>query len=258
MNDNHSNYSPLIDRFHSDAPYIGLERIKLSIERGQEKNAISNFLYVFLLPGALCIYLNIKRIIKSQKNINSFRNTVHQEPILIFFATVVYGAMWWHFRLIAISFWSLFYQHYSWQEFFASLAQWNTLQALVLFGFNFFLSQLALSSFKLTPAFEDRYQFLKLLANARYEKPVVQTQAVNSLIRGKAEMMQNLINQTFTAMLAHGELDPETAKKVIDIVKNSYYEIVEDYGVDQKLNFGEAHLETEDFPALDDKKDENW
>lgn len=157
MKNDSSSYSPLLDRFYSDAPYIGLEKIKLLIERGQRKNALSNLLYVVLIPGAVYICLCIKRIIRSQKNISSFSNTVQQEPILIFFATVVYGAMWWHLRPIIASCWNLFYQHYSWQEFFASVAQWNTLQALVLFIFNFFLAQLAISSFELTDTFKDRY-----------------------------------------------------------------------------------------------------
>lgn len=257
MKNDSSSYSPLLDRFYSDAPYIGLEQIKLLIERGQKKNALSNLLYVFLLPGAVYICLRIKRIIGSQKNLSSFSDTVQQEPILIFFATIVYGAMWWHLRPIVVSCWNLFYQHYSMQEFFASVAQRNTLQAFLLFVLNFFLAQLALSSFELTNTFKDRYQFLKLLAKAQYENPVIQTEAVNNLIRGKTEMMQNLINQTFTAMIASGELDPETAKKVIEIVKNSYYEIIGEYDSEQKLNFGEAHLEN-DFPALDEKEDEDW
>lgn len=257
MKNDSSSYSPLLDRFYSDAPYIGLEKIKLLIERGQKKNALSNLLYVFLLPGAVYICLRIKRIIGSQKNISSFSNTVQQEPILIFFATIVYGAMWWHLLPIAVNCWNLFYQHYSMQEFFVSIAQRNTLQASFLFILNFFLAQLALSSFELTDTFKDRYQFLKLLAKAKYENPIIQTEAVNNLIRGKTEMMQNLINQTFTAMIASGELEPETARKVIEIVKNSYYEITGDYDSEQKLNIGEAHLEN-DFPALDEKKDEDW
>lgn len=258
MNNASKNYSPLLDRFHSDAPYIGLERIKLLIEKGHRKDTLSYLLFVILLPGAMYICLKIKSIIKSQKNINSFKNTVEQEPILIIFATLSYGLMWWHLFPIITSCWNLFYQHFSWQEFFVSLKNWNTLQALVLLPFNFFLSQLALRSFELTPTFEDRYQFLKLLAKARYQKPIAQTDAVNEMIRGKAEMMQNLINQTFIAMSASGELDPETADRVIKIVKNSYYEIIGDFDSEQKLNYGEAHLESPDLPILEEKQDEDW
>ena len=73
---NYSNsYSPLLDRFYSDAPYIGLEKIKLLIERGQRRNALSNLLYVVLIPGAVYICLSIKRIIRFQKNISSFSGT---------------------------------------------------------------------------------------------------------------------------------------------------------------------------------------
>ena len=254
MNKISRDFQPLLSQFRADDPHIGLEKIKFLVEEGQKTDIFHHLRFIVLLPGPLVISFGVRNIIRSQKNIDSFRNLFQQEPILIIFATIFYFTMWWHLLPILVSCWNLFSQIYSWQEFFISLFEWSTFQFIILFCLNFLISLLALKSFKLTPTFEDRYQSLKSLALARYQNPIERANVNNQIIRNAPQMMQNLIDQTFTAMLANGELDSETANKVINIMQHCYGEIMSNCNFEDSINIGEVYLENEDFRALKEKQ----
>ena len=216
----------LVNKFDRDELNIGLEKIKSLVEEAQKRNFHKRFLLTIVVPGALIISLRIRSITKSNKNLDGFDALIEQELLLILFALVGYVVMWLYLHPIVLSIWHLFFQNYSWGDFFGSLFRWNTLQALLVTSLNFWVSQIALESFKLTSTFEDRYKSLKSLAQTIYKNPIEKAKLENEIIRQASEMMQNLINQTFTAMLANGEFDPNTAAEVTKVMKKTYYDIL--------------------------------
>lgn len=258
MNKKYKKTNPLHTLFLSDSSAAGLEQVKLLLKEGQTEDFHHYLLFIILFPGALIISISVKTILKSQEDIESFKYLFREKQILIILATAAYIAMWRYLLPIMVICWNLFHQIYSWQEFFDSLFQWATFQFTIVFGLNFLFSFLALQSFKLTPAFEDRYQALKSYNREQYQRPIEELILINETIRKAPEMMQNLIDRTLTAMMANDELDPETIDKVIKMMQNSYYEIADIYSFDRQHSIVNAHLEPNDLPILEEKQDGNW
>ena len=67
------------------------------------------------------------------------------------------------------------------------------------------------------------------------------------MIRQASEMMQNLINQTFTAMLASGELDPNTAREVTKVMKKTYYDILSNSNSEFDIEVKDYKLDSDNF-----------
>jgi len=230
-------FQPLLNQFRFDKPYIALENIKHLVEEAEKQTFLHNLFLIILLPRALILNWRIKSIIKSQKDLNNFSVLIQKDQLLIILSTLSYVAMWWHFFPII---WHSWYLLFSWENFIFSVMQWSTLQGLIILLFHYPISQWALQSFKLTATFEDRYQALKSLDQARYQ-----------VISSAPEMMQNLINQSFTVMISSEALDEETARTVAKIMQSTYREILGSFNDDVESEVDDDEFLSREFLSLE-------
>jgi hypothetical protein len=227
MDNSSKDFQPLLDQFRSDNPYIALEKIKSLVEEAEKPNFLYDLFLIILLPRALILSWRIKSIIKSRKDLDSFSVLIEQDQLLIILSTLSYVAMWWHFCPII------------W-HFYLGLF----LKGLMFSLLHYFFSKWALQSFKLTPTFEARYQALKSFAQARYQ-----------VISNAPEMMQNLINQSFTAMISSGALDEETARTVAKIMQNAYREVLGSFNDKLESEVDDDEFLSHEFLSLEKEED---
>lgn len=240
MNNSSREFLPLLNQFRSDNPYIALEKIKSLVEGKEKENFVYDLFLIILLPRALILSWRIKSIIKSQKDLNSFSTLIEQDQLLIILSTLSYVLILWHF------FPMIWYFHFG-----------HFLKGLMFSIFHYFFSKLALQSFKLTPTFEHRYQALKSLAQARYQDPIERANVNNEIIRSAPEMMQNLINQSFTAMISSGDIDEQTARTVAQIMQATYREILGSFNNHLESEVDDDELPSREFPSLEKEEEED-
>lgn len=130
-----------------------------------------------------------------------------------------------YMRPLAVSFWHLFHQP-NWEQFFSSLAQWQTIQAIVLILILLYFANLAIDSFEFTNTFHERKDLLKRLAREEHLKHIVALEVRNRMAETVPEIMRSLIDQTITAMVANGELNSASAEEITRTMKQVAREIM--------------------------------
>lgn len=225
MNGRKPNFKSLLDEFGAKDPYILLEKQEIQIDLAQKKDLPHRILFTFLLPGGLMVLMSIYKMARSQNQTGSFRNLIGRSELLIAIASVAYLTMWAYLRPVIVSFWDLFHQP-DWEQFFSSLAQWQTVQALVLILIQLYFASLAVDSFKLTDTFHKRKDLLKRLAEEEHLKHIVALAVRNRMAETVPEIMRSLIDQTITAMVANGELNSASAEEITRTMKQVAREIM--------------------------------
>jgi hypothetical protein len=225
MNNNRLNFEPMLEEFGANDPYVFLEKLEVSIQRSQKKDLPHRILFAFLLPGALLLMLSIYQMTRSQNKTDSFKSLIVQSYLLIGIATVAYLTMWVYLSPIVGSLWNLFHEANG-DEFFNSLARWETVQALVLVLIEVYFARLAVDSFKLTKTFYSRYEMLKRQAEAEHLKHIIALETRNRIVEIVPEMMKSLIDQTIAAMVASGELNSTSAREITRTMKQVAREIM--------------------------------
>ena len=225
MNGRKPNFKSLLDEFGAKDPYILLEKQEIQIDRAQKKDLPHRILFTFLLPGGLMVLMSIYRMARSQNHTGSFKPLVERSYLLIAIATVAYLTMLVYMRPLVLSFWDLFHQP-EWVQFFNSLAQWETVQAIVLILIQLYFANLAIDSFEFTDTFYSRRRLLQKQAEAEHLKHIVALEVRNRMAENVPEIMKSLIDQTITAMIASGELDSASAQKITCTLKTVAQEIM--------------------------------
>ena len=225
MNSNRLDFKPMLGEFGTRDPYIFLEKLELSVARSQKKDLPHRILFTFLLPGAFFSLMTIYKMARSQNQTGSFKNLIERSYLLITIATVAYITMWAYMRPLVTSFWNLFHQP-NWEQFFSSLAQWETVQAVVLISIQLYFANLAINSFGFTETFGERKVLLKRLAREEHLKHIVVLEVINHMSKIMPEITKSLIDQTITVMVASGELNSASAKEITRTMKTVAREIM--------------------------------
>ena len=225
MNNSRLDFEPMLGEFGAKDPYIFLEKLELKLARTQKKDLPHRILFTFLLPGAFLLLISIYKMARSQNHTGSFKPLVERSYLLIAIATVAYLTMLVYMRPLVLSFWDLFHQP-EWVQFFNSLAQWETVQAIVLILIQLYFANLAIDSFEFTDTFYSRRRLLQKQAEAEHLKHIVALEVRNRMAESVPEIMKSLIDQTITAMIASGELDSASAQKITRTLKTVAQEIM--------------------------------
>ena len=218
MNGNGLDFKPMLGEFGAKDPYVFLEKLEIKIERSQKNDLPHRILFTLLLPGALMVLMSIYNMARSQNQTGSFRDLVERSELLIGIATVAYFTMLAYLFPLTVILWDLFHQP-DWGQFFSSLAQWATVQAIVLVLIQLYFAGLAVDSFKFTDTYHSRRSLLKRQAEAEHLKYVVALEVRNRMAETVPEIMKSLIDQTITAMVASGELNSNSAEEITRTMK---------------------------------------
>ncbi|MEO1673754.1 MAG: hypothetical protein AAFR77_23755, partial [Cyanobacteria bacterium J06631_2] len=120
---------------------------------------------------------------------------------------------------------NLFHQP-NWEQFFSSLAQWETVQAIVLISIQLYFANLAIESFGFTDTFYTRKRLLIRQAEAEHLKHVIAIEVRNRIVEAVPEIMKSLIDQTIAVMVASGELNSVSAQEITRTMKTVAREIM--------------------------------
>ena len=162
MNSNRLDFKPMLGEFGTKDPYIFLEKLELSVARSQKKDLPHRVLFIFLLPGAFFLLIKIYMMARSQNQTGNFKNLIERSYLLIAISTVAYLTMWAYMPPLVTSFWNLFHQP-NWEQFFSSLAQWETVQAIVLISIQLYFANLAIANSELQDSLIAQSQQLQQL-----------------------------------------------------------------------------------------------
>ena len=208
----------LLEEFSRENPNIPLDKIEMAISRYQKQDSAHSLLFNFLIPGPLVLFRSTNKLTRARFKTEGFKTLIEREPLLILVATTIYVVMWLYLLPVLGMFWGLFHTA-NWEQFFNSFFQWITFQAVVLVFVQVFFSRLAIDSFQLTKTFHFYYDLLVKQAEAEYLRPIVAAEARNRVLEIIPEIMQSLIAQSITAMIASGELNSASAQETTRIMK---------------------------------------
>ena len=219
MTNYRNNFNETITDLDSKVATVGLERIKLIVNEGTKEGITHRFLTTFLLPAPLILSFSIKAVLRSQPKLNVFASSILQKHLPIAIATVLYFVMWLYLLPIFWTFWQLFHQVYSWEDFFVDLFRWQTFQAIILVLIHSFFARVAMNGFKLTQTFYDRYDLLRKVEIAKASGELTAIEAGNKTIANTPELLNSLIHQTINALVASGKFSPENVRTVTEVMK---------------------------------------
>ena len=226
MINNRSSFEETIYEFDPQAATVELEKIKSIVNEAKKHGFTHRFLTTFLLPAPLIVSLSLKSVLRSQPKLNVFASSIIQKHILIVIATVFYFVMWLYLLPIIVTFWQVFHQVYSWEEFFVEIFRWDTLQSLILVLIHSFFARAAMNGFRLTKTFYDRYDLLRELEREKHSRELTMLKASNQTIANAPKLVNTLIHQTINALVSSGKFSPENVKAVTETMKGISYQFL--------------------------------
>ena len=211
-----------LDEFRNADPLQDLDRIQSLYQQAHQ----ANFVWVFILPGPAWVATRSYQLLRTSKLKHIRQGVVLVYPLIVT-ATVLYLLMGWHLLPTFRGAWQVFTNPGTIGSVLASLWNEHTFRTLWLIVANVVVAKWALSSCHLTVTFQTQYESLKQSCTKKWQETKVKIAVEQELIAQQPALIQGLINQATTLILANTELTELEQQKLVallpQILQNSNF-----------------------------------